>query len=222
MSEWKTLGKQTLRAVAGLFVCAAGLYLTLRANVGVGPWETLNVGLSRQLPISYGTASVATALVIVLIDLLMHERIGLGTLLDAVLVGKFVDLLDWIDLVPLCQRFLPGVAVLFGGMVLVSIGQWLYMSAGLGCGPRDSFLVGVGRRMARLPIGMVNFIIFIVVTALGYLLHGDVGVGTLLFAVFQSAIMQLVFRIARFEPRSVVHEDVVQTVRRLRRKERVS
>ncbi len=221
MNKWKVLGKQTVRAIIGLFVCGAGLYLTLRANVGVGPWETLNVGLSRQLSISYGTASVATALVIVLIDLVMHERIGLGTLLDALLVGKFVDLLDWIGLVPRCQRFLPGVAVLFGGMVLVSIGQWLYMSAGLGCGPRDSFLVGVGRRMARLPIGVVNFIIFIVVTALGYLLRGDVGVGTLLFAVFQSAIMQLVFRIARFEPRDVVHEDVVQTVCRLRGKEHI-
>ena len=95
------------------------------------------------------------------------------------------------------------------------------MATGLGCGPRDAFLVGIGRHMPRLPFGAVSFIIFAAVTVVGFLLRGGVGVGTLLFAVFQSAIMQLVFRIARFEPRQVEHEDIVQTLQRLKEKESV-
>lgn len=218
----KEYGKRTARALLGLFFCALGLYFTLKADVGVSPWDTLHVGLSRQLSLSYGTVSVTMALLIVAIDLLvLRERIGFGTLLDALLVGKFVDLLNWID--PISERgnYLWGLVLLFLGMVVVSIGQWLYMATGLGCGPRDAFLVGIGRHLPRLPIGAVSLIIFVVVTAVGFLLRGGVGVGTLLFAVFQSAIMQLVFRIARFEPRHVEHEDVVQTLHRLKGEETV-
>lgn len=216
----KEYAKRGLQALVGLFICAVGLYLTLHANVGVSPWDTLHVGLSRVLSLSYGTVSVGFALLIVVVDLfVLHERIGFGTIMDALVVGKFVDLLEWLDLVPQCQRFLPGLGMLFLGMTIISIGQWLYMATGLGCGPRDAFLVGIGRHMPRLPIGAVSFMIFAAVTVVGFLLRGGVGVGTLLFAVFQSAIMQLVFRIARFEPRQVEHEDIVQTLQRLKKKE---
>lgn len=220
MARAKEYIRRTLRALVGLFCCALGIYFTLKADVGVSPWDTLNVGLSRLLSVSYGTVSVSVALLIVCIDLLvLRERIGFGTLLDALLVGKFVDLLNRLDFIPPRESYLWGLVLLFLGMTVISIGQWLYMATGLGCGPRDAFLVGIGRRLARLPIGAVSFLIFACVTAVGFFLRGGVGLGTLLFAVFQSAIMQLVFRIARFEPRHVAHEDVVQTLRRLRGKE---
>lgn len=206
-------------AAAGLFVCAAGLYLTIQAGVGLGPWDALNMGLSYHLPISYGTASVLLGLLIVGVDVLMHERIGAGTLMDALLVGKFVDLLGLLGLVPAAVSPVWGYALLVLGMVLVSIGQWLYMSAGLCCGPRDALLVGLGRRVPKMPIGVVTGVLFLAVTILALGLGGPVGIGTLLYVVGQSAIMQLVFHIARFEPRDTVHEDLVQTLRHFTMKE---
>ena len=102
----KEYAKRGLQALVGLFICAVGLYLTLHANVGFSPWDTLHVGLSRLLSLSYGTVSVGFALLIVVVDLfVLHERIGFGTIMDALVVGKFVDLLEWLDLVPQCQRF---------------------------------------------------------------------------------------------------------------------
>ena len=80
-----------LIAAASLFVNGFGVYLTIHANIGAGPWDVLNIGLSRSLGILYGTASIAVSLSILLIDILLKEPIGIAMFIDAVVVGKSVD-----------------------------------------------------------------------------------------------------------------------------------
>lgn len=96
----RELLKKTLLAAIGLICFGAGVYLTIQANIGVAPWDALNLGLSKTFGILYGTASVGVSVILILIDLLLKEHIGIGTILDAVLVGKTVDFLNWFDLIP--------------------------------------------------------------------------------------------------------------------------
>ncbi len=205
--------KRSLLASAGLLLFAFGFYLQLAANIGLSPWTALNQGLSLHLPITFGQASIMVSVLIVCVDLLMRETIGIGTLLDAFLVGWGSDLFIAMELVPYQSAFLPGLGILVVGLAISCVGQWLYMIAALSCGPRDALLVGLGKRMSKLPIGWVNIILNLAVALVAFLLGGQIGVGTIVALFGTGIIMDLVFKIVRFEPRDVVHEGLPETVR---------
>ena len=205
--------RRSLLASVGLLLFAFGFYLQLAANIGLSPWTALNQGLSNHLPITFGQASIPVSVLIVCLDLLMKETIGIGTILDALLVGWGSDLFIALELVPYQTKFLPGLGVLVVGLAVSCVGQWLYMLAGLSCGPRDAFLVGLGKKLPRLPIGRVNIILNLAVALVAFLLGGQIGLGTVIALLGTGIIMDLVFKLVRFEPRSVTHEGLLDTIR---------
>ena len=150
--------KRSLLASAGLLLFSFGFYLQLAGNVGLSPWPALNQGLSNHLPITFGQASILVSVIIVVLDLLMKETIGLGTILDALLVGWGSDLFIALELIPYQDEFIPGLALLIIGLVAACVGQWLYMLAGLSCGPRDAFLVGLGKKLPKLSSGRSDWL----------------------------------------------------------------
>lgn len=83
--------KNSLKASFGLFIFAFGVYLTIQANIGVSPWDTFNIGLSQKLNVLYGTVSITISLLIVGIDVLMKEKIGIGTLVCTLLEGPIMQ-----------------------------------------------------------------------------------------------------------------------------------
>ena len=101
------------------------------------------------------------------------------------------------------------------GFVFMALGVWIYMRAGQCCGPRDSLLVGLGKRLPRLPIGAVQILLWAVVLLAGWLLGGPVGIGTLISSFGAGAVMQLVYSLLRFEPREIRHRSVVEVTRLL-------
>ena len=204
--------KRSVLASAGLLLFAFGFYLQLAANIGLSPWTALNQGLANHLPVTFGQASIAVSVIIVVIDLLMHETIGIGTLLDAFLVGWGSDLFISLELVPYQTSFLPGLGVLIVGLAISCVGQWLYMLAGLSCGPRDAFLVGLGKKLYKLPIGWVNIILNLMVAVVAFVLGGQIGLGTIIALFGTGIIMDIVFKIVRFEPRNVTHEGLLETI----------
>lgn len=206
-------GRRSLLASAGLLLFAFGFYLQLAANIGLSPWTALNQGLSLHLPITFGQASILVSVLIVAADLVMKETIGIGTILDALLVGWASDFFIAVDLVPVQEKFLPGLGILVVGLVIACVGQWLYMLAALSCGPRDAFLVALGKRLHRLPIGRVNIILNLAVALVAFFLGGQIGLGTVIALFGTGIIMDAVFKIVRFEPRDVVHEGLGGTVR---------
>lgn len=206
---------QLLRVVFGLFICSTGTYLIIQANLGLSPWEALSMGISYHTPLSFGTAHTLTAFFILLLDILMQEKIGWGTVFDALLVGAFVDLLTATGLLPAQRQLLPGIPMLIAGVFVMALGQFFYMSAGHGCGPRDTFLMAVGRRMSRFPIGAVNSGILILALLGGWILGAPIGVGTVLSTFGLGSAMQIVFHLLRFDPRSVPQRGLLETVRRL-------
>lgn len=209
----KEILKQWLRIVLGLLVFAFGVHLTIRANIGLAPWDCLGVGISYHTPLNYGLSMTATSVLILLIDLAMRERIGFGTIIDALLTGNFVQMFNDLDPLPENHNLWLGVVIMLIGYVFVAFGMLIYMKAGQCCGPRDSLLVGLGKRMPRVPIGVVEILLWAAVVLVGWLLGGPVGIGTLISTVGAGAVMQLVYGILRFEPRDIRHRDVLEVAR---------
>lgn len=195
-----------LLAAGSLFVNGFGIYLTIQANLGAAPWDVLNLGISRTLGILYGNASVAVSLTILGIDVLMKEPVGIAMFIDAIVVGKAVDFFNWLHPVPKCTSLWTGVPVMLLGLVILAYTQFVYMAAALGCGPRDTLLVGLAKRVRRVPIGAVSIALLGSATLIGYLLGGPVGIGTLICAFLSGPIMQLVFRTVGFDATGIRHQ----------------
>lgn len=195
-----------LLAAGSLFVNGFGIYLTIQANLGAAPWDVLNLGISKTLGILYGNASVAVSLTILGIDILLKEPVGIAMFIDAVVVGKAVDFFNWLHPVPKCTSLLTGIPIMLLGLVILAYTQYAYMAAALGCGPRDTLLVGLAKRLRRIPIGAVSIALLSSATFIGWLLGGPVGIGTLICAFAAGPIMQLAFRTVRFDATSIRHQ----------------
>ena len=126
---------------------------------------------------------------------------------------NFVQLYNDLNPLPENHSLWLGVLVMLTGFVFMALGMMIYMKAAQGCGPRDSLLVGLGKRMPRLPIGVVEILLWAAVLLIGWLLGGPVGIGTLISTFGAGAVMQLVYNILRFEPRDIRHRDVLAVLR---------
>ena len=173
----------------------------------------LNIGLSRSLGILYGTASIAVSLSILLVDIVLREPIGIAMFIDAIVVGKSVDFFNWIHAVPACQSLWTGIPVMVAGLFILAYTQYTYMIASLGCGPRDTLLVGLAKRMKRVPIGVVSIALLSTATLIGWLLGGPVGVGTLICAFGAGPIMQLAFTTVRFDATGIRHQRLKESMK---------
>ena len=211
----KLILTQWLRIVLGLFVFALGVHLTILANIGLAPWDCLGMGIARHTPLNYGLSMTAMSVAVLLIDVLLKEKIGWGTVIDALLTGNFVQMFNDLDPLPRNEKIWSGVLIILAGLALMAIGQYIYMRGAQGCGPRDSLLIGVGKRLRKFPIGIVEILIWAVVLAAGWALGGPVGIGTLVSTFGAGAVMHLIYSVIHFEPRSVRHRGIVEVTRAL-------
>ena len=169
--------------LGGLFLFALGIVLQLQSELGLSPWDVLNQGISERTPLSFGTANIVVALVVLAVAWALGARIGIGTVANALLIGLFVDLLLALDAVESLagHGLAVRVALLVGGIAVVALGSGLYIGAALGAGPRDSLMI-VGARRTGIRLGTVRAVLEISAAAVGLALGGTVGIGTVAFA----------------------------------------
>jgi len=209
--ENNTIGaifKHSLLAAISLFINGFGVYLTMQANIGAGPWDVLNLGLSKTFGILYGTASIIVSLSILGIDVLMKEPIGIAMFIDSIVVGKSVDFFNFINAVPKAHSLFSGALMMVIGLIIMCETSLFYMSAALGCGPRDTLLVGLTKRLYRLPIGIVAICLLGSATLVGWILGGPVGIGTLICAFGYGPILQIVFKTVDFDAKRITHQSL--------------
>ncbi len=205
--------KEILKSALGLFFYSCGVYLTVQASIGIAPWECLSMGIAPKVGLSFGIVHTISGIIILLIDLAMKEKIGFGTILDALLVGNYVDWISYFEPIPISQSLPMSVIMVIIGLFVMGFGQYFYMSAGQSCGPRDSLLIAIGKRFPRKPIDVVQTIIVAIVLLTGWVLGGPVGIGTVISMFFAGTALQIVCKIMHFEPRNVVHKNVVEASR---------
>ena len=167
------------RLILGLVLFGIGIAIMVIANLGLSPWEVLHQGISRHTGIPIGTVGILTGIVVLLLWIPLHERIGIGTLLNVLLIGLVVDASLWL-LPDTIETMWLRWALMLGGTVIIAVGSGLYIGAGMGPGPRDGLMTGLARRGINVAVARVG--IEITVLVIGYFLGGTVGVGTVVFA----------------------------------------
>ena len=178
------------RLLAGLLCCGVGLASMVRGRLGLGPWEVLHQGISNRTGVPIGTVGIAVGAIVLLGWLPLRQRLGIGTISNVVLIGLTIDAVLAItdDPTNLGQR----IACLVAGITLFGVGSGLYIGAGLGAGPRDGLMTGIaGRPGSKRSLRSVRTAIELSALAGGWLLGGNVGVGTLAFAFAIGPLVQL-------------------------------
>ena len=198
----------------GLFLFAFGIVLTLKANIGYAPWDVLHSGVSELTGISFGIVSILIGILICFIVVAVGEKLGLGTILNMVLIGAFIDVLLGSNLIPTMHVFFPGLIVLVIGLFVISLGSYFYIKAGFGAGPRD-YLMVVIRRKTHLPVGVCRGLVEGSAVLAGWALGGPIGSGTVLAAFGISFCIQTVFSLLKFEATSIQHETLGMTLRNI-------
>lgn len=205
-----------LKLFLGLFICSLGVIIIIKSNLGFSPWDVLHQGISKVTHITIGQASIFVGFIVIILDFFLGERIGSGSILNIILGGVFMDLILSLDIVPLGTGVPIGIFMMFLGLLVLSLGCYLYISTGLGCGPRDALMVALTKK-TRLSVRAVRNIIEISVLSTGYLLGGYAGVGTIITAIFTGSFIQGVFNLFKFDVKSVVHRDIKSEVVSLKR-----
>ncbi|MBA2331752.1 MAG: hypothetical protein H0V94_03060 [Actinobacteria bacterium] len=180
--------------VAGLFLCSVGVVLFLESELGLPPWDVLHQGLAEQIDVSFGVANLIVSGLILGLVWALRARIGLGTLLNASLIGAFVIAITAIDAVSLLsdEGLAVRIALLPLALVCFGVGSAFYIAPSMGAGPRDSLML-VGSRRLGLRIGTTRTGLEILALALGFVLGGTVGIGTLVFALGIGPAVELSF-----------------------------
>lgn len=180
-----------LQYQAGVMLLGLGLAVMLEAHVGLGPWGVFHEGLSGVTGLSFGRILQLVGVAVIGIGWwLTGQRPGFGTIVNMLLVGPWVDLFRAQSWLPSTHALLPGVLQFVAGTAVIGLATGLYITAGLGAGPRDGLVLGVARKL-EFSIRRARTLLELTVLAAGFLLGGPVGLGTILFAVLVGPAMQL-------------------------------
>ncbi|NUR50336.1 MAG: hypothetical protein HOV71_19600 [Hamadaea sp.] len=176
-----------LRLVTGLALYGVSIQLMIAAHLGNQPWSVLDQGLHTKTGLTIGTIVVIVAAVVLLCWIPLRQKPGLGTIANMLLIGPFVDLTALV--LPEPRAMWVRIAYLLGGVLLNAIATGLYIGAHFGPGPRDGLMTGLAKR--GLSIRVARTSIEVVVVAIGFLLGGTFGIGTVLYALAIGPLAQV-------------------------------
>jgi uncharacterized membrane protein YczE len=191
--------KPIARLLVGLYLVGLGLAMMIHTGLGVPPWDVLAQGLQNQTGWSFGVSAVAISVVVLIIWIPIKQQPGIGTVINAILIGPFADLNE--AFMPRLDGWLANLVWMSLGLVVVASGSGLYISANLGAGPRDGLMVGL-TRVTGLPFWMIRTLGESLVLITGWLLGGTVGIGTALFTITIGYLLQNTMKIFGFDPKN--------------------
>ena len=203
--------RSIFRLLFRLLIYSFGIYLTIYANIGLAPWDCFAMGIANHTPLNYGESMMLIGVCAIVIQLILHERIGFATLIDALLTGNMIQLLTNISPYPENNNKWLGVIIMLFGFLFISLGMYVYMKAELGCGPKDGLMIAIGKRLPKMPIGVVEILLWLIITLIGYILGGSVGIGTLISIFGAGAVMNLFYTAIHFDPRKLRHRSIKDT-----------
>ena len=182
----------------GLFLFASGLVANLNSGLGMSPWGVLTIGLTNHVSLTFGQVSQLVGLVVLAIGWILGFSPGMGTLANMYFIGLFIDLIMAWGLIPVPNGLILQFAMLFVSIALIGVGSYFYMRVRLGTGPRDGLMMGLVKRL-DYPVAAVRGTLEVTVLAIGWLLGGPVGVGTVINAFTLGLSVQTAFRLGGYD-----------------------
>lgn len=174
------LGRRMAQLLIGLVLYGVSLGMMVRGDLGLAPWDVLHSGLIRHLPLTLGEAVVVMSFVVLAAWVPLREVPGVGTILNALIVGTSADVT--LGLLDRPHALVLRTGLMVGGILLCGFAGALYIGAQLGRGPRDGLMTGLARRTG-LSLRLVRTLLEVAVTVIGLGLGGTAGLGTVLYAL---------------------------------------
>jgi uncharacterized membrane protein YczE len=197
----------------GFVFLSIGIMLTKRSSLGMSPCGVFHQGLSNVTDLSFGVITQLIGLIILLISvILLKTKVGLGTVLNVLLVGLMIDLSDQLyQFIP--SSYFSKIIVFTTGLITMTFGRSLYIASRLGAGPRDGLFVGLSR-ILNIQVKYVKPTIEITVLFLGFLLGGVVGVGTVVAAFTSGYLVQMFFAILKYDSSNHTQSNIFNYVQK--------
>ncbi|WP_245633105.1 YczE/YyaS/YitT family protein [Luteipulveratus mongoliensis] len=196
------LPRRLTQLMVGLTLYGLAMAMMVRATLGLDPWDVLHIGLVEHTGLSMGTIVIITGFAVLLLWIPLRQWPGLGTVANAIWIGIATDV--GLSVLTEPDALWARVLLMTSAIVVNSIGGALYIGSQLGPGPRDGLMTGLHTRTG-LSIRLVRTCLELTVLAVGWLMGGVVGVGTVLYAVAIGPLVQL------FLPWCVVRLDVPES-----------
>jgi len=180
-------GRRLPQVMVGLVLYGWSMAMLIRSGLGLDPWDVFHQGLANHLPITFGQVTILVGALVLLLWIPLRQRPGIGTVLNVFVIGLAAD--AGLAALPDVTG-LPGqIAMLLGGVVANGLAGALYVGARLGPGPRDGLWVALTKRTGH-SIRVVRTVLEVTIVAIGWLLGGVVGVGTVVYALTIGPIVQ--------------------------------
>lgn len=176
----------------GLFIYGIGIAMMVHASIGVAPWDVLAQGISKQTGISFGQATIAVSVMVLLSWIPLRVKPGIGSILNGLLLGIYADLM--LPVLPTLTGYWQQLAVFLAGLLIISFATGMYISCDMGKGPRDGLNTGLAQKL-KLPFWQARSIVEIAVVSVGFAMGGQVREGTLIFAISIGYLNQLGLRL---------------------------
>ncbi len=167
--------------LVGLFCYGFAIAMMIQAGIGVSPWDVLGQGVALQSGLPFGVATNIIGLLVLLLWIPIRQKPGIGTVLNVALVGPSAEV--GLAILPMPTELWAQILLFTGGLTLLALATGLYIGARMGPGPRDGLMTGIHRKWGW-KIWKVRTLIELTVLAIGWVLGGTVGVGTVAFALF--------------------------------------
>ncbi len=192
---------------SGLFIVANGIVFTINAHLGVNPWDVLHIGIANQTGISIGQVMQGIGLLLIVVSYLLKVKLYIGTILNMIFLGLFVDLIISWDYVPQSELLWLRILLYLAGVLIFGFGIAIYISANLGAGPRDSLMLAL-TKASRFRAGTIRTFMEITVALIGFLLSGPLGIGTVIFAFSIGFFMETGFVIVRWLKKTALFKQI--------------
>lgn len=181
------LTRRLVQLMVGLWFFGSALGMIIGSGLGQGPWDVFHYGVAQHVPLTIGTVSILTGTLLLLLWIPLVEKPGIATVLNVVVVGVAIDVT--LFLLPPDPPLAGRIALLVGGILLNGLGSAMYIGCRLGTGPRDGLMTGISRKTGW-SFRTVRTGIELTALAVGWLLGGIVGIGTVLYALLIGPLTQ--------------------------------
>ncbi len=194
MTSAPTMARRVTQLLVGLFLYGFAIAMMIRAALGISPWDVLSQGIVLHTGLNYAVITNVVGALVLLLWIPIRQKPGIGTVVNVLLIGPSIEVGLW--MLPQVDDLVPRILLLAGGLVLLAIATGLYIGARFGPGPRDGLMTGIHRRTGW-PIWAVRTSIEVTVLAIGWLLGGNVGFGTLAFALLIGPMVNITLPLLR-------------------------
>ncbi|MBN9239474.1 MAG: hypothetical protein BGO97_07265 [Micrococcales bacterium 70-64] len=194
MSPALTMTRRVVQLLVGLFLYGFAISMMIRAALGISPWDVLSQGTVLHTGLNYAVVTNLIGVVVLLLWIPIRQKPGIGTVANVLLIGPSIEVGLWI--LPEVTDLVPRILLLVGGLLALAVATGLYIGARFGPGPRDGLMTGIHRRTGW-PIWVVRTSIEVIVLSIGWLLGGNVGLGTLAFALLIGPLVNVTLPLLR-------------------------